>query len=150
MLLNGLELGVIESIYTALAGYNTAIGGAFATMHAGIATAVTDATFNVNAKIADCEKANFALYDAIWKQVNTDVAACLKAYATDDKYVMGNISILVKYLCSQAATPLNNVTMCIKSNALTDAKSINEANNCTVAALITCFENVSFVTLTYL
>ena len=140
------DLAVSVSLGTTLFGFNTLITATFNTMLGTVVSSVTDVSLNVKAKIEDCEKTNFALYDAIWKQVNTDVAVCLKSYATDDKYVIGNWTLLFKLILSEALTATNNITLCIKSNALTDAKSIIAANNCTVGALITCFDLVS---LTY-
>ena len=137
-----VDTSTYYSIGNTLHVLGKSIKDAFVTMLASVATSVTDATFNVAAKIADCEKTNFALYDAIWKQVNTDVTACLKSYATDDKYVIENLTALFKTVCAVGLTPLNNVTLCIKSNGLTDSKSIMAASNCTVGALVTCFENV--------
>ena len=110
-----------------------------------IGSTVTDATLNAAANIAECEKAHFALYAPILKRVNIDLAACLKSYAIEDKYVLANGTAAIKFICSYALTPLNNVTLCIKSNGLTDAKSINTANNCTIGALNTCFDLVSIV-----
>ena len=108
---------------------------------------VTDKTFNVTANIADCVKTNFALYDDIQKQIKIGVEPCFKGYVTDNKILIATMTLLFKSTAAAAFTPLNNVTLCLKSNALTDAKSINAANNCTVAAFVTCLGYVSFYNL---
>ena len=121
-------------------------GYKFKEMLDSVALAVTDKTLNA-AKIADCEKTNFALIDDILKQLKTNAGPCFKGYVTDDKYLIGNVTLLFKSISQAAFTPLNNVTLCLKSNALTDAKSINAASNCTVAAFVTCLGYVSFCNL---
>ena len=130
-----------------LSSYIGQVTSTFSNLLASVALAVTDTTFNVAAKIADCEKESFASYDLILKQVKTDVGLCFKGYATDDKYFIGNVTLLFKSISEASLTPLNNVTLCLKSNALTDVKSINAANNCTTAALVTCLGYVSLLNL---
>lgn len=130
------------AINSILSGLFSSVQGSLNGVLTAIQSTILDSTLNMAAKFADCEKAAVTSLTNIWKQVTTDVGVCMKAYAKDDAYYVGNASALFKMICAVAIMPLNNITMCISSNALKDAQSINEANNCTIGALVTCIDNV--------
>ena len=126
---------------------NDQLQDSFKNLLTALTTSVTDTTLN-SSKVADCEKVAFAAIDANIKNAYNSSDSCFQYYS---EYVTHSFTSQVKRIFMEslqcASKALNNVTYCMKSNIISDAKGMDTTTNCTRDSFMTCLRWVSMLNL---